>query len=94
MHVQTPDVQAIDAPHAIPHPPQFAESDDGSTHVPPQLTWVPVQQLVVQPHAPPTHVRLAGHVCPQLPQLFESLVVSMQTPAQSTVPPGHWQFPC
>jgi hypothetical protein len=64
----------------VPQPPQFAGSDDVSTHDEPQL---------VAPAVQPEQVPLAqatrdGQAVPQPPQLAGSDVVSTQAPLQAT----------
>jgi hypothetical protein len=40
-------------------------------------------------HAPRTHVALAGHALPHIPQFARSDCVSTHVPEQLTVPAGH-----
>ena len=70
--------------HGAPHWPQFAPSEPVSEHFPlheifPSGHW----------HTPSLHVAPLSHATPHPPQLFGSVLRSMQTPAQNVRPFWH-----
>ncbi len=60
-----PPTQICEPGHAIPHPPQLARLDDGSTQLEPQ-SICPIWQTVV--HSPLWQTCPAGHARPHMPQ--------------------------
>ena len=59
-------------------------------HCPPHDA-IPAEQAE---HVPPPHRGMSvGQVWPQVPQLFASVVVLTQAPAQADSVAGHWQTP-
>ena len=67
------------APHATPHPPQFAASAS-------VFVQAPAQRTVGggQPQPPPLHVCPGPHTTPHVPQLFGLLITSVHAPLQNT----------
>jgi hypothetical protein len=86
--------------HAMSQPPQLFGSLVGSTQTLLQRIWTPGQtclpQVLPEQQAPPMHdVVPGGHVSPQPPQLFRSLLVSTHVDPQHVKPgeqPICWQF--
>lgn len=76
--------------HVVPHLPQFL----GSTV---RLVQVLVLEQKVVPlghwHCPALHATPVGHLTPQPPQLFASLVTSVHLAEQEVWPEGHWHLP-
>lgn len=85
-HAQAPLEQVWPDAHVLPQPPQFAESDDVWTQLPPQSV-PPFEQA----HFPAEQVVPLVHTLPHAPQLFGSVDVLMQEPLHADVPLGHWQ---
>jgi hypothetical protein len=88
MHVSGDDVE-----QAKPHPPQLFGSLVVSMHAAPQQESPGEHPETMQPFGGATHVPLlqespGGQGKPQLPQLFGSLVVSVQPSAQQLSSPG------
>ena len=89
---QAPIAHVIPAAHALPHPPQFAASDWGSTQAVPPL---PLSMHTVNPDAqvpvqlPPTHASPAEHAFPHAPQLWGSTASSTHALPHFVVPPPH-----
>src|SRR5262249_25570605 len=83
---QAPPLHTLPPVHAIPQPPQFCGSLDGSTQAPAQ-SMVPTGQLITQ--TPPLHTAPAGQTAGQLPQWSGSVWRSTQTPPQTDMPTGH-----
>jgi hypothetical protein len=79
--------------HVMSQLPQLFGSVVGSTHTLLQRIWTPGQtclpQVLPVQQAPPMHdVVPGGHVSPQPPQLFKSLLVSTHTVPQHASPAG------
>jgi hypothetical protein len=75
--------QASGSEHTRPQAPQFRWSLRGSTHDPPQLTWVPVHWAT---QAPLTQVAFGAQALPHPPQLNSSWRMSTQPPLQAWSP--------
>jgi hypothetical protein len=88
--VQTLPTHEVPAPHALPQPPQLAESVSRRTQALPQGENGAVQ---VMPHLLPLHTALplggVGQAFPHAPQLPALEVVSTQAALHDMVPVGH-----
>jgi len=90
LHLQVPPRHFVPPVHAFPQLPQLASSRFVSMHVPASPQFWP---LPVQTHAEPEQMKPVAHAFPQPLQLFLSLVMSTQTPLQSTVGAAQTHFP-
>lgn len=79
--VQAPFAHVVPRPQPMPHPPQFALSLCGFTHVAPQS-----RSPAAHVQAPLTHVAPFGHWTPQPLQLSVLFVVFTQLLLQSVSP--------
>ena len=72
---------------------QFAPHADASVI---WSTQVPLHMVVPGPHehVPLTHVPFVPQLCPQVAQLFGSVITSTQPPLHSTSPDWHWDTHC
>jgi len=81
-----PPLHIVPAAHTFPQPPQFMLSDATVTQEEPHQTVSTGHE-----HAPLLHVVPAWQTTPQPPQWSRSLLVSMQTPAQSSWGASQWR---